>query len=66
MEWLHDLQDQRAALQQKIKSGFLETNSASGDYALLEKLSLSGNEAKLIEGLIGRRKQVDSDLDLYR
>lgn len=66
MEWLHDLQEQRAVLQQKIKSGALCESTANNDYELLEKLSLSGNEAKLVEGLIMRRKQVDTDLDLYR
>lgn len=65
VEWLADLQQQRAAMKASISSGILGTGS-NNDYAALEKLSLSGDESKLIEGLMARRKQVDSDLDLYR
>ena len=68
VEWLGDLQRQGVALRETIKSGALEDKLAqsTNDYALLERLSLSGDEAKLIEGIVLRKKQVDTDLDNYR
>jgi hypothetical protein len=67
VEWLADLQAQRAALEDAIRNGALDKAAQSADgYALLERLSLSGDESKLVEGIIARRQQVDKDLDLYR
>lgn len=67
VEWLADLQSQRAAIDEAIKGGVLDKQSLSGDdYAMLERLSLSGDEGKLIEGIVSRKKQVDQDLDNYR
>jgi hypothetical protein len=67
VEWLGDLQAQRVALDEKIKAGALDGEQHSGaEYATLERLTLSGDEARLIEGIVTRRKQVDVDLDNYR
>lgn len=67
VEWLADLQAQRVALDEKIKGGALAEEQHSGaEYATLERLTLSGDEARLIEGIVTRRKQVDVDLDNYR
>jgi hypothetical protein len=69
VEWLEDLQKQRAELMEAIRMGNLNIaeepeDQAAEEYARLA--SLSGDDAKLLEGIMLRRKQVETELDNYR